>query len=106
MKRKNRLYFIVLLLVMLIIFSIQNYALVELKLLAWSVKASRALVIFSTLLIGILIGLPRRQKATGVNPWMNGFLGRSSDPRRGIGTSKIKMPRLLSRGVSPFQPQP
>ena len=44
------------LLLFLVIFATQNYEIVEIKLLLWSFKTSRAIIIFSTLLIGILIG--------------------------------------------------
>jgi uncharacterized integral membrane protein len=40
----------------LVVFVAQNYEVVEIKFLLWAFKASRALVLFFTLLIGILIG--------------------------------------------------
>ncbi|MFH1338899.1 MAG: LapA family protein [Candidatus Omnitrophota bacterium] len=47
---------ILILLLLLVIFTTQNYEIVEIKFLFWSFKTSRAIIIFSTLLIGIVIG--------------------------------------------------
>lgn len=47
---------VLLLLLLSVIFSVQNYALVEIKFLFWSFETSRAIIIFSTLFIGIIIG--------------------------------------------------
>lgn len=47
---------ILILLLFLVIFTSQNYEVVKIQFLFWSFKTSRALIIFSTLLIGIVIG--------------------------------------------------
>jgi len=44
------------LLLLLVIFTAQNYETIEIRLLFWSLKTSRAIIIFVTLLIGIVIG--------------------------------------------------
>lgn len=44
------------LLLLLLIFTIQNYEAVKIQFLFWSFKTSRALIIFLTLLIGMAIG--------------------------------------------------
>jgi len=48
---------ILMLLLILVIFSVQNYEIVKIKFLFWSFQTSRAIVIFSTLSVGIIIGL-------------------------------------------------
>ncbi len=47
---------ILILLLLLVIFTAQNYEVVEIKFLFWSFKTSRAIVIISTLFTGIIIG--------------------------------------------------
>ncbi len=47
----------ILLLILLLIFAIQNVASTQLKFLFWDFNASLALVIFITLIIGILSGI-------------------------------------------------
>ncbi|MFH1458304.1 MAG: LapA family protein [Candidatus Omnitrophota bacterium] len=47
---------ILVLLLFLVIFTTQNYEVVRIKFLFWSFQTSRAIIIFSTLFIGILIG--------------------------------------------------
>lgn len=42
---------------LLAIFTVQNHEVVEVHFLLWSLEASRAIVIFGTLIIGIIIGL-------------------------------------------------
>lgn len=44
------------LLLLLVIFTAQNYQIVEIKFLFWSFKTSRAIILFSTLLTGIVTG--------------------------------------------------
>ena len=44
------------LLLFLVIFTVQNYEVVEIKFLLWSFRTSRAILIFVTLFIGIAIG--------------------------------------------------
>jgi len=48
---------IILLLIFLIIFTMQNYEVVTIQFLFWSFQTSRTIIIFVTLLIGIIIGL-------------------------------------------------
>ncbi len=49
---------IIVLIVMLflVIFTVQNYEIIKIQFLFWSFQTSRAIVIFATLLIGIIIG--------------------------------------------------
>jgi lipopolysaccharide assembly protein A len=44
-------------LILLIVFTAQNYELVRIKFLAWSFQSSSAIVIFISMVIGFLIGL-------------------------------------------------
>ena len=44
------------LLLLLVIFTVQNYEVVKIQFLLWSFETSRAIVIFSTLIIGIAVG--------------------------------------------------
>ena len=48
---------IVTVLIILVIFTAQNYESVQIKFLAWSFKSSSAVAIFISLVIGFLIGL-------------------------------------------------
>ena len=54
------------LIILVIIFVIQNTQVVEVKFLAWQVNMSRALTLFGTLAIGIIAGwlikIPKRKK--------------------------------------------
>ena len=45
------------LLMLVIIFTLQNYEVVQVKFLLWQLEASRAVVLFLTLLTGFIIGL-------------------------------------------------
>lgn len=56
---------ILVLLVFLVIFTVQNYEVVEIQFLLWSFETSRAIIIFTTLAIGVLIG------------WITSLIGRS-----------------------------
>ncbi|MFH1458300.1 MAG: LapA family protein [Candidatus Omnitrophota bacterium] len=47
---------VLILLLHLVIFAVQNYEIVKIQFLFWSFRTSRAIVIFSTLFIGIIIG--------------------------------------------------
>lgn len=47
---------ILILLLLLVIFTTQNYELVEIKFLFWSFKTSKAIVLFLTLFAGVVIG--------------------------------------------------
>ena len=47
---------ILILLLLLVIFTAQNYEVVQIRFLFWSFQTSRAIVVFSTLCIGIIIG--------------------------------------------------
>lgn len=53
----------VILIALVIVFTIQNIEVVEVRLFVWKVSMSRALMLFGTLLIGIIAGwLLRRPK--------------------------------------------
>jgi uncharacterized integral membrane protein len=41
---------------LLVVFVAQNYEVVEIKFLFWTVKASRAIVLFLTLITGLIVG--------------------------------------------------
>ncbi|MFA5069363.1 MAG: lipopolysaccharide assembly protein LapA domain-containing protein [Candidatus Omnitrophota bacterium] len=47
---------ILVLLLFLVIFTVQNYEVIKIQFLFWSFQTSRAIIIFSTLFIGIIIG--------------------------------------------------
>ena len=44
------------LLLLLVIFTVQNYEVVEIQLLFWAFQTSRAIIIFGMLFLGIIIG--------------------------------------------------
>jgi len=44
------------LLLLIVVFAVQNYDVVEIKFLLWSFRASRAIIIFLTLMLGFTIG--------------------------------------------------
>ncbi|MDD5155505.1 MAG: DUF1049 domain-containing protein [Candidatus Omnitrophica bacterium] len=48
---------IVIILLLLIVFTAQNYEILQIKFLAWSFKSSSAITIFVSLAIGFFIGL-------------------------------------------------
>ncbi|MFH1645251.1 MAG: lipopolysaccharide assembly protein LapA domain-containing protein [Candidatus Omnitrophota bacterium] len=48
---------VIVLLALLLIFTLQNHTTVEVQFLFWSFSTSRAIVIFSSVFIGIIIGL-------------------------------------------------
>jgi uncharacterized integral membrane protein len=56
MLKKPGIILVMVLFAMLVIFTAQNYEVVKLQFLFWSFTASRAIVIFFTLLIGIIMG--------------------------------------------------
>ena len=47
---------VLILMLFLVIFTVQNYEMVDIRFLFWSFSTSRAIVIFVTLLVGITIG--------------------------------------------------
>ena len=51
-----KLMLILILLLLLVIFTAQNYEVVKIQFLFWSFQTSRAIIIFSTLCIGVIIG--------------------------------------------------
>lgn len=51
-----RMYLLLALLLVSLIFTVQNFAVMEISVFFWTVTASRALVLFLTLLAGVLIG--------------------------------------------------
>lgn len=53
---RPKYWFLIGLLFIVIIFTVQNYAPVTLKLLFWSLKTSQAILVFVSLLIGVIIG--------------------------------------------------
>ena len=53
---KLKWFFVLLFLILIVIFTAQNYEVVEIKFLVWSFQTSRAIIMFSALFIGILIG--------------------------------------------------
>ena len=57
---------LVILIALVLTFVVQNMQVVEVKFLAWTISMSRALMIFGTLVIGIVAGwllnFPRRRK--------------------------------------------
>jgi putative membrane protein len=60
----------IVLIALVLVFVIQNTQVVEFKFLAWTVSMSRALLLFGTFAIGIVVGLlsrrvrPKSRKAT------------------------------------------
>jgi len=44
------------LLILVVIFAVQNYDVVEIKFLFWSFRASRAIILFLTLMLGFALG--------------------------------------------------
>lgn len=53
---KAKWWFIMALMFVVIIFTVQNYAPVTIKLLFWTIKTSEAILIYVSLLIGVIIG--------------------------------------------------
>ena len=53
---RGKIILAVIILILLSVFAMQNYEVVSIKFLTWSFQTSIAIVTFSTLLIGILIG--------------------------------------------------
>ena len=47
---------VLILMLILVIFTTQNYEVVDIRFLLWSFTTSRAIIIFGTLVIGIIIG--------------------------------------------------
>ncbi|MFC1624398.1 lipopolysaccharide assembly protein LapA domain-containing protein [Candidatus Omnitrophota bacterium] len=47
---------VLILMLILVIFTTQNYEVVDIRFLLWSFSTSRAIIIFGTLVIGIIIG--------------------------------------------------
>lgn len=54
---KGKLIFILVLLLLLAIFTAQNYEVVKVQFLFWSFKTSRAIIIFSSLILGFITGV-------------------------------------------------
>lgn len=53
---KLKWFFVLLFLALIVIFTTQNYQVVEIKFLVWSFQTSRAIIVFTALAIGIVIG--------------------------------------------------
>ena len=51
-----KLITVLILLFLLVIFTAQNYGVVKIQFLFWSFQTSRAIVIFATLFLGVVIG--------------------------------------------------
>lgn len=51
-----KLVFALVFLLLITIFSIQNYEVVEIQFLLWSFQASRVIIIFLTFVTGVIIG--------------------------------------------------
>lgn len=47
---------VLILMVFLVVFAVQNYEMVKIQFLTWSFETSRAIIIFGALIIGIIIG--------------------------------------------------
>lgn len=54
---KFKWWLILILMSLVVIFTIQNYPPVSLKLLFWSINTSQAILVYVTLIIGIIIGM-------------------------------------------------
>lgn len=59
---KAKVWAVLILLLLVVIFTIQNYASVSLKLLFWSINTSLAILVFITLVVGIIIGMLIKKK--------------------------------------------
>lgn len=57
MKNPATIIISMILLLFAIIFAVQNYGAIEIKLYFWEVSVSLAIILFSTLFIGIIIGV-------------------------------------------------
>jgi uncharacterized integral membrane protein len=57
---------ILILLVALVIFTAQNYEVVEVRFLVWSFVTSRALVIFAAMAMGVVIGWLTARRSQGM----------------------------------------
>jgi uncharacterized integral membrane protein len=53
---RPKYWFLMALMFVVIIFTIQNYAPVTIKILFWSIRTSEAILIYISLLIGVIIG--------------------------------------------------
>ena len=56
MNRRQKTYLAFFLLIICLIFSLQNYGAIEIKFLIWSYQTSKTLIIFSALFVGALLG--------------------------------------------------
>ena len=52
-----KLVLILVLLVLLVIFTVQNYEVVSIQFLLWSFQTSRAIILFGAFIVGVLVGL-------------------------------------------------
>ena len=48
---------VLVLLFLLVIFTVQNYETVNIQFLFWSFQTSRAIIVFSSMVIGLIIGM-------------------------------------------------
>ncbi|MFC1632115.1 lipopolysaccharide assembly protein LapA domain-containing protein [Candidatus Omnitrophota bacterium] len=51
-----KLVVVLILMLFLVIFAVQNYEVVKIQFLFWAFQTSRAIIIFVTLLLGVIIG--------------------------------------------------
>lgn len=51
-----KLSLILMLLIIIVVFTVQNYEVVKITFLFWSFETSRAIIIFSSLILGVIIG--------------------------------------------------
>lgn len=51
-----KLVFVLALLLLLVVFTAQNYELIEIRFLFWAFKTSRAIIIFASVCVGIIVG--------------------------------------------------
>lgn len=47
---------VLVLMFLLVVFAVQNYAIVEIRFFFWGLRTSRAMIIFATFLLGIAVG--------------------------------------------------
>lgn len=60
---KAKWWFLIVLLFLVVVFTIQNYSAVTLKFLFWSVNTSEAILVYVTLIIGVIVGVLLSKKS-------------------------------------------
>jgi len=56
MNKRGILIVVLVLMLLLVIFTVQNYEAVQIRFLFWSITTSRAIIIFLSFFIGVLVG--------------------------------------------------